>query len=92
MNGTRIVSTLACAAPFLSACAAPRMHDQMELNSVGQSCGLALGEVFQDESEKKLLFVIAPQATPEQRACIIHWAKRHRLKPVIVDRIEFKES
>ena len=92
MIGTRVVSTLACAAPFLSACAAPRLYDQAELNSAGQACGMALGEVFQDESEKKLLFVVAPQATREQRSCIIHWAKRHRLKPVIVDKIEFKDS
>ena len=77
---------------FLSACAGPRLHDQAELNSVGLHCGLALGEVFQDESEKRLLFVVAPEATPEQRSCIIRWAKKQRLKPVIVDRIDFKES
>ena len=92
MIGTRAVLTAAGAALFLSACAGPRFHDQAELNSVGKQCGLALGEVFQDESEKRLLFVLAPTATPEQRSCIIDWAKKHRLKPVIVDRIEFKES
>ncbi len=83
---------ITCAAVALSGCVAPRMHDQFELNSVGKSCGLALGEVFQDESEKRLLFVVAPEATPEQRSCIIRWAKKQRLKPVIVDKIEFKES
>ncbi|HET9355569.1 MAG TPA: hypothetical protein VFO42_05335 [Sphingomicrobium sp.] len=77
---------------LLSACVAPRMHGQAELNSLGLSCGLALGELFQDESEKRLLFVVAPSATPAQRSCVIRWAKRHRLKPVIVDKIEFKES
>ena len=77
---------------LLSACVAPRMHGQAELNSVGRQCGLALGEVFQDESEKKLLFVMAPAATPAQRVCIIRWAKRQRLKAVIVDNIVFKDS
>ena len=79
-------------ATVLSACATPRLYEQTELNSVGRQCGLALGEVFQDESEKKLLFVMAPAATPAQRACIARWAKRHRLKAVIVDNIEFKDS
>ena len=77
---------------MLSACVAPRLHEQAELNSVGRQCGLALGEVFQDESEKKLLFVMAPDATPAQRVCIIRWAKRQRLKAVIVDNIVFKDS
>ena len=92
MIGTRAVSLAAFAALFLSACAGPQFHDQAELNSVGTRCGLALGEVFQDESEKRLLFVVAPSATPAQRSCIIDWAKKHRLKPVIVDKIEFKDS
>ena len=89
---TRALALPLCTALSLSACATPRLYEQTELNSVGRQCGLALGEVFQDESEKKLLFVLAPSATAAERACIIRWAKRHRLKAVIVDNIEFKDS
>ena len=77
----------------LAACAAPaRMHDITELNAVGVRCGLALGELIQDESEKRLLLLIKPGATVEQRACVTRWAKRNSLKPVIVDTIQFPAS
>ena len=43
----------------LSACATPaRMHDEAQLNNVALGCGLALGELIQDESEKKLLLTV----------------------------------
>ncbi|HEX4761468.1 MAG TPA: hypothetical protein VFU87_01605 [Sphingomicrobium sp.] len=69
----------------LSACATPaRMHDEVQLNNVATRCGLALGELIQDESEKKLLLAIRQTPTPEQRLCVIKWAKRNGLKPVFV--------
>ena len=82
------------AALALSACAATqaRLHTQTELNDVGRNCGLALGELFQDESEKRLVFLFKPGATVEQRACVVSWAKRNGLKTVYVDAIAFPES
>lgn len=68
------------------------MHDVTELNAVGSRCGLALGELVQDESEKRILIMIKPGATAEQRACVTQWARRNSLKPVIVDTIEFPEG
>ena len=76
----------------LSACVTPRLHDKQALNAVGARCGFALGEVFQDEEEKKLLFVIRQDVTPEQKACVSKWARRNGLKPVVVDNIAFPES
>ena len=77
----------------IAACASPaRMHDVMELNAVGARCGLALGELIQDESEKRVLIMLRPGATAEQRACVTQWAKRNSLKPVIVDAIQFPEG
>lgn len=74
----------------LSACATTaRLHDQAELNTVGQRCGVALGEVFQDDSEKRLLFLFRPGATAEQRSCVARWARRNGLKTVFVDNIAF---
>jgi len=80
------------AALTLSACVTARMHERSAINAVGQRCGFALGEVFQDEEEKKLLFVIRQDISPAQRTCVAKWARRNGLKPVIVDNLEFKAS
>ena len=70
----------------LSACATPaRMHDDAQLNQVALGCGLALGELMQDESEKRLLLTIHQDPSPEQRACVARWAKRNGLKTVFVN-------
>ena len=70
----------------LSACVTPaRMHSDAQLNSVATGCGLALGELIQDESEKKLLLVIRTEPTAEQRACVAQWARRNGLKIVFVN-------
>jgi hypothetical protein len=70
----------------LSACATPaRMHDEAQLNRVAIGCGLALGELMQDESAKKLLLLIRQDPSPEQRLCVAKWAKRNGLKTVFVN-------
>ena len=69
----------------LSGCATAQFHSVDEINSVGRECGVALGELFQDESEKRLLFLMRPGATREQRACIAKWARANHLKPVFVN-------
>jgi hypothetical protein len=77
----------------LSACATTaRLHSQDELNAIGQRCGVQLGEIFQDESEKKLVFLFKPGATREQRGCVSRWARRNGLKTVFVDNIAFPGS
>ena len=75
-----VVSALA-----VSACVTPaRMHTQDELNAVTRQCGLALGELIQDEMEKKVLIALRNDATPEQRLCVTRWARKNGLKPVFV--------
>jgi hypothetical protein len=69
----------------LSACAtAPVLHTEAQLNDVGMRCGLALGELIQDESEKRLLLVIRSEPSPGQRTCIAQWARKNKLKTVFV--------
>ena len=78
---------------LLTACATPaRMHTEAQLNDVALGCGLALGELIQDESQKKLLLMIRQQPTAEQRVCVAKWARRNGLKAVFVDNIQFPES
>ena len=70
----------------LSACATPaQMHSEAQLNEVATGCGLALGELIQDESQRKLLFAIRQEPSIEQRACVSRWARRNGLKAVFVN-------
>ena len=80
------------AALALSACVTPaRMHTQDELNAVTRQCGLALGELIQDELEKKVLIALRTDATVQQRVCVARWARRNGLKPVFVS-LQFPDS
>ena len=77
----------------LSARATPaRMHTDEQLNQVALGCGLALGELIQDEAEKKLLLMIRQSPSDAQRVCVAKWAKKNGLKAVFVDNIQFPES
>ena len=76
----------------LSGCVTARMHTQAELNDVGQNCGLAVGELFQDESEKRLIFLFRPDSSPEERACVAKWARKNGLKTVFVNAINYPAS
>jgi hypothetical protein len=81
-----------CVTLALSACATPaRMHDEAQLNQVALGCGLALGELIQDESEKKLLLLVRDNPSPPQRICVARWARRNGLKAVFVN-INFPEE
>jgi hypothetical protein len=68
------------------------MHTDAQLNQIATGCGLALGELIQDESQKKLLLMIRQDATQEQRVCVAKWARRNGLKAVFVDNIQFPEG
>ncbi len=69
----------------LSACATPaRMHSDEQLNRIALGCGLALGELIQDDAEKKLLIAMRSDPSPGQRVCVAQWARRNGLKAVFV--------
>ena len=76
---------LASAILLLSGCVTARMHSETEIHAVGQRCGLALGELFQDESEKRLLFLMRNGATAAERACVLQWARERNLRLVYVN-------
>jgi hypothetical protein len=82
----RLISALLVGSGLsLSACVTPaRMHDQAQLNSVALGCGLALGELIQDEEQKKLLLLVRSDPSPDQRVCVAKWARRNGLKAVFV--------
>ena len=88
MRGVAVATALLA----LSGCATARLHSVDEINSVGSRCGVALGELFQDESEKRLLFLMKPDATIEQRVCVARWARANHLKFVFVNAINFPEG
>ena len=87
-KGTDLLSVglLAGGVLLLSACATPaQMHSEEQLNRVALGCGLALGELIQDESEKKLLLLIHSNPTTRQRVCVFQWARKNGLKAVFVN-------
>ena len=86
MRGLTLICALA-----LSACATTtaRMHSEAELNVAARECGYALGELAQDEEEKKLLFVMAANPSAAKQVCVKQWAQRNGLKPVFIDGVEF---
>ena len=70
----------------LSACATPaQMHSEAQLNEVATECGLALGELIQDDTEKKLLLSMHQGPSAAQRVCVARWARRNGLKAVFVN-------
>jgi hypothetical protein len=75
----------------LSGCVTARMHSEAELNVVANKCGLELGQVAQDEEEKRLLFVIQDRPTPPQRTCVHRWARRNHLNAVFIEGVEFSQ-
>ena len=70
---------------ILTACATAKLHTDAELNAVERQCGLAVGELFQDEEEKRLLFMIRAGATVDERACVSRWARARHLRLVFVN-------
>ena len=76
----------------MSGCVTARMHSEAELNGVGRECGLALGELFQDESEKRLIFLFRPDSTPQERSCVAKWARKNGLRAVFVNAVNFPAS
>jgi hypothetical protein len=70
----------------LSACATPaRLHTTDQLNNVALRCGLALGELIQDDEQKKLLLLVRDKPSVEQRSCVSRWARKNGLKPVFLN-------
>jgi hypothetical protein len=77
----------------LSACATPaRMHTEVELNNVATRCGFALGQLAQDDEEKRLLFIMEANPAAAKQVCVKQWARRNGLKPVFIDAVQWTDQ
>ena len=76
----------------LSACVSARMHTESELNTAANKCGFALGQLAQDEEEKRLLFIMEANPTAAKQVCVNQWARRNGLKPVFIDAVQWVEQ
>jgi hypothetical protein len=81
----RLILVSAVASCALSCATPAQMHTDAQLNEVATGCGLALGELIQDESEKRLLLMIRQDSTPRQRVCVARWARKNGLRAVFVN-------
>ena len=70
---------------LLTGCATAQLHTEGQLNGVARTCGLALGDVMQDESEKRLLFLMKIEPSAEERSCVYRWAHRNHLHLVVIN-------
>ena len=86
-------TSVVLAALLLSACATTaRMHSESELNVAATTCGFALGQLAQDEEEKRLLFVMEANPAAAKQVCVKQWARRNGLKPVFIDAVEWVDQ
>jgi len=76
----------------VSACATSRMHTEDELNSASLACGLAYGELIQDEEARKKLILFREAPSASKRNCVYQWARKRHLKLVVIDSIKFPEE
>ena len=76
---------------MLSGCVTARMHSPEELNVVANECGLALGQVAQDEEEKTTAVRDAEQADAAATRLRRQWARKNHLKAVFIEGMEFAQ-
>ena len=79
---------LASLAPACATTVPLRMYSASELGRAGQACGLALGELAQEEEEPRLLFMIVPQAGRAKERCVRGWARRRSLHLVLFEGLQ----
>ena len=73
----------------LSACATPRLHSKQELSAVEVRCGLAVGELIQEDELKKVLFLYRVGPTPAERRCVHTFARKNYLHLVTIDAVNW---
>ena len=71
----------------LTACATAQLHTEAQLNDVALGCGLSVGDVVQEQEEKRLLFLFRIGPTPQQRHCIYQWAHNNHLHLVVIEAV-----
>ena len=71
----------------LTGCATAQLHSQTQLNQLALSCGLSVGDVVQEQEEKRLLFLYRVAPEPRQRRCVYQWARKNHLTLVIIKAI-----
>jgi hypothetical protein len=76
----------------LSACATPRMHSKQELSAVEMRCGLAVGELVQEDELKKVLFLYRVGPTPAERACVAAWARKRHLQVAYIEAVNWTDK
>jgi hypothetical protein len=69
----------------LSACATAQLHTEAQLNDVALNCGLSVGDVVQEQEERRLLFLYRVSPKASQRHCVYQWAHKNHLTLVVIN-------
>ena len=83
----RVFILFSSAALALTGCATAQLHTEAQLNEVAASCGLSVGDVVQEQEEKRLLFLYRVAPEPRQRHCVYQWAHRNHLTLVVINAV-----
>ena len=68
------------------------MHSKQELSAVEIKCGLAVGELIQEDELKKVLFLYRVGPTPAERACVAAWARKHHLHVAYIEAVNWTDK
>lgn len=90
MTARTLIALTASASLALSGCAtlSVPLHQPSELDRVATSCGLAPGELIQDQDldGRGLLLLVRRNATEQQQSCARQWAARNHLRAISVNK------
>jgi hypothetical protein len=93
MRGRTVTSILVIGAALtLCGCVTARMHSEAELAAVGQGCGLAAGELVQEQELTKVLFLYRVGPTGAQRTCVHQWARKNHLHLAVIEAVNWPEQ
>jgi hypothetical protein len=79
------VTLLLLAPPLLGGCATTRLYSATELSALGRNCGIAEGEVVQEEDEPRLLFLYTVGPSKAQISCVAQWSRKHNLHLALIE-------
>ena len=82
---------LPCAALALAGCVNTRVYSEQELALVATRCGVAQGEVMQDEEYPRILFLMAAEPSRQQFRCVRSWSRRRGMHLSRIQGIEFQQ-
>ena len=85
MRRTAIALTLGTGLVLAGCATIPRLYSENELSTVSRACGLAAGELVQEEEEPRLVFLFRQGPSRSQVSCVRDWSRKRKLTLALVE-------